>query len=300
MPQQIKPKRDKKEERAAEEAKKAAEAAEAAAAAAPQSTGQPEVLSPEEEAAAQVAAQDEFQVKGFELVEWVQDNRGLVLGFIGAVVVAGLGFGIYSVANRGNDTAASADWAKALVIWDAPVGTDPDPADDVAAYATEEERTKAARTAFEGVIAKHKGTGSADLASLYVGHAALKSKDYDGAIAAYQAFLDGLSATDSLRFAGLNGIAAAQEEKGDIKGAIATLETVVGLTNKTDRDGALLNLGRLYKKDGDDAKARQRLDSLLADYPDTMLKPRADEILATLSGTPTPKTDKPATPTETP
>lgn len=292
MPQQIKPKRDKKEERAAEEAKKAADAAAAATANAAQPTGQPEVLTPEEEAAAQVAAQDEFQVKGFELVEWVQDNRGVVLGFLGAVVVAGLGFGIYSVASRGNDTEASADWAKALVIWDAPVGADPDPADDVAAYATDEERTKAARTAFEGVVTKHKGTGGAELASLYVGHAALKLKDYDGAIAAYEAFLAGLDANDPLRFAGLNGVAAAKEEKGDIKGAITALETLVSLADKTDEDGALLNLGRLYKKDGDDAKARERLDKLLADYPETSLKPRADEILATLSGTPTKAADK--------
>ncbi|HEY1100145.1 MAG TPA: tetratricopeptide repeat protein, partial [Myxococcota bacterium] len=192
MPQQIKPKRDKKEERAAEEAKKAEEAAaQAAAEAAAQSTGQPQVLSPEEEAAAQLAAQDEFQAKGFELVEWVQDNRGIVLGFLGAVVVAGLGFGIYSVANRGNNTEASADWAKALQIYDAPVGEDPNPADDIAAYATEDEKTKAARAAFEGVVSNHKGTGGAALASLYVGHTALKQKDYDGAIAAYQAFLDG-------------------------------------------------------------------------------------------------------------
>ncbi len=296
MPQQIKPKRDKKEERAAEEAKKAADAAAAASAAQP--TGQPEVLSPEDEVAAQVAAQDEFQVKGFELVEWVQDNRGIVLGFLGAVVVAGLGLGIYGVTRHGNDTEASADWAKALVIWDAPVGTDPDPADDVAAYATDDEKSKAARTAFEGVVSKHKGTGGANLASLYVGHAALKQKDYDGAIAAYQAFLDGGKATDSLRFAGLDGLAAAKEEKGDIKGAILALEAIVALESKTDEDGALLNLGRLYKKDGDDAKARARLDTLLADYPETTLKPRADEILATLSGTPTPKPA--ATETKTP
>lgn len=288
MPQQIKPKRDKKEEKAAEEAKKASEASEALQA--------DEVLAAEEAATA-AAVQDEFQAKGFELVEWVQDHRGLVMGVIGAIVVGGLGLGIYSVASRGSDSAASADWASALKIWDAPVGEDPDPADNVAAYATEEEKIKAARTAFEGVVSKHKGTGGADMANLYVGHAAMKQKDFDGAIAAYSAFLDGLSKDDSLRFAGLNGLAAAKEEKGDIKGAIADLEALVALKDQTDEDGALLNLGRLYKKDGDDAKARQRLDSLLADYPDTQLKTRADEILTTLSGTPTPPKAVPETKT---
>lgn len=286
MPQQIKPKRDKKEEKAAEEAKKA-EAAKAAEA--------DEATKAAEEEAAAEAVQDEFQAKGFELVEWVQENRGIVLGALGAVVAAGLGFGIYSVATRGNDAEASAQWTKAVEIYDAPVGPDPDPADSKPAYATDDEKAKAARTAFEGVVSQHKGTGAAAIANLYIGHTALKLKDFDGAIAAYEAYLKGAKPGDDLRFAAFDGIAAAKEEKGDVKGAIDALERLVELGSTTDEDGALLHLGRLYKKDGNDAKARERLDQLLKSYPDTALKTQADEVLATLSAAPA----KPAEPTET-
>jgi tetratricopeptide (TPR) repeat protein len=284
MPQQIKPKRDKKEEKAAEEAKKA-EAAKAAEV--------DEATKAAEEAAAAEAVQDEFQAKGFELVEWVQENRSIVLGALGAVVVAGLGFGIYSVASRGNDAEASAQWTKALEIYDAPVGPDPDPADSKPAYATDDEKAKAARTAFEGVVSQHKGTGAAAIANLYVGHSALKLKDFDGAVAAYEAYLQGAKPGDDLRFAAFDGIAAAKEEKGDVKGAIEALEKLVELGSTTDEDGALLNLARLYKKDGNDAKARERLDQLLKTYPDTALKARADEISATLTAA-KPAESKPA------
>ena len=150
------------------------------------------------------------------------------------------------------------------------------------------------------MVSQHKGTGAAALANLYVGHSALKLKDFDGAIAAYEAYLKGAKPGDDLRFAAFDGIAAAKEEKGDVKGAIDALERLVELGSTTDEDGALLNLGRLYKKDGNDAKARERLDKLLKDYPDTALKARADEILATLSAAPAKPADgKAAEATET-
>jgi tetratricopeptide (TPR) repeat protein len=280
MAKKIKPPRDKEAEKRAEEAEKVAEEAKKAAAA--------------EKLAA--AAQDEFQARGFELVEWMQEHRPVVLGFIAVVVLAGLGFGIYTVSEKNKNTVASVAFAQAQKLWEAPIGEDPDPDDDVPAYPDVVERSKAARAAFEKVAAEHKGTGAGAFASLSAGHAALKLSDLDGAIANYRAFLAATRANDPLRFAGYAGLAAALDGKGDTKGAIAALEDQVALgqTQKvhTDEDAALLTLGSLYAKEGDTEKARARLEKLIAEFPESPLKSRADEQLATL-GTQKP-TDKAA------
>ena len=236
----------------------------------------------EEAAAAAAAAQDEFQARGFELVEWVQENRGIVMGVIGVVIVAGLGYGISTVVKRGADTEASAAWAKAQDIWQAPVGEDPNPDDNIPAYDTAKAKAEAAKNAFTGVIKAHEGTGAGALAQLSLGHANLQLGDYAGATAAYQAFLNETDSDDPLRFAGYSGLAAAKEGAGDAKGAIEALEALVALSDKVDEDAALFGLGRLYAKEGDSEKARKRLETLVADSPDSKLRARADELLATL------------------
>ena len=283
MTKKIKPARDKeaeKAEAAEEKAKEAAAKSEADGVAVPPTEEQ---LKAEAEAAA--AIQDDFQARGFELVDWVHENQTTVMGFLAAVVLAGLGYGVYTVVDKGNNTEATAAFSSALEIWEAPVGTDPDPNDDQKAYATAEEKLKAARTAFEGVTKQHAGRGGATLSHLYVGHAALKLGDAAAAVTAYEAFLEGTATDDPLRFAGFNGLATAKEATGDIKGAIAALETLVTLADKADEDAALLGLGRLYLKEGDVEKARKRLETLVADHAESTLKARADELLATLGTT---------------
>lgn len=283
MTKKIKPPRDKEAEKAAAAEQEAKETAAKAAAANPDGVALPptvEELKAEAEAAA--AVQDDFQSRGFELVDWVHENQATVMGFLAAVVLAGLGYGVYTVVDKGNNTEATAAFSSALEIWEAPVGTDPDAADGQKAYATAEEKYKAARTAFEGVTKQHAGRGGATLSHLYVGHAALKLGDAAAAVTAYQAFLDGNATDDPLRFAGYNGLAAAKEATGDIKGAIAALEALVALADKADEDAALLGLGRLYQKDGDVEKARKQLETLVSDHAESTLKARADELLATL------------------
>lgn len=273
MAKKIKPPRDKEAEKKAEEAEKA-NAGEAAAA---------KEAAEAEKAAA--AVQDEFQARGFELVEWVHHHPQVVLGFIAVVILSGLGFGIYTVNEKSKNTAASVAYAKAQKIWEAPVGEDPDPADDVAAFKDAAERSKAAKAAFEKVIADHKGTGAATLASLSIGNANLKAGDLDGAIAAYETFLAATPATDPLRFAGYAGLASAKDGKGDSAGAIKALEDQVALADKTDEDAALFALGTLYTNSGDKEKARARFEKLSNDFPESSFKARSDEQIVLLGGT---------------
>lgn len=280
MVKSIKPPKDKEAEQAeeakvSEEQKKAAEDAKAA----------------EEAEKAAAAAQDEFQARGFELVEWVHDNRPIVLGFIGAVILGGIGFGVYQANQKSNNTAASAAYAAAQKIWEAPVGSDAAAEDDAPSFKDAAEKNKAAREAFQKVLDGHKGTGAATLAALSIGNAALKLGDFDGAATAYSRFLSEAKINDSMRFAGYAGLAAALDGKGDVKGAIKALEERVALPTKADKDGALLTLGSLYAKDGDADKARASFEQLLKDFPESSLKARAEEQLGALGVKPEAKKD---------
>lgn len=251
----------------------------------------------EEASRAAAGIQDEFQARGFELVEWMQQKQGVVLGLIGVIVAAGLAFGVYTYASTGRNQDASVDLAKALEAYEAPI--DAGDASDAAADAAEKpkaedgprfkdgaERARASRELFQKTAAEHKGTGPATIAQLYVGHASMKLGEYDLAGTAYQSFLEGTPKSDPLRFAGLSGLASALDAKGDRKGAIAKLEELVGLPDKIDEDAALLELGRLHQADGNVAAARAALERIGKDFPESSLKSRAEEMLATLGAPP--------------
>lgn len=282
MAKKIKPPRDKEAEKAERAAEKAAETKSA------QDTGAEEEASKAEEeaAAAAAAAQDEFQARGVELADHVHDHPGKVLALLGSVVAAGLLYGVYTVVERRDNTAASAAYAEAIKAWEAPVGEQTaDAADDAAkapAYKDAAERARAASEKFTAVAQAHRGAGAGALAWLSAGHAALQLGEFDAAAKAYEAFLFAAKDEDPLRFAGYSGLAAALEGKGDTKGAIDALEKQVLLADKVDEDGALLALGRLYQQQGDVDAARKRLERLKADFPTSALRKDADELLAAL------------------
>lgn len=244
----------------------------------------------EEAKAAQEAArdaagiQDEFQARGFELVEWVHEKQGLFLGILGAVVLGGLAFGVNTMTQRGRDLAASVALASGLETFDAQVG-------DAASsegprFKDSQERAAKARELFQKAAQDHAGTGPAAIAHLYAGHTAMKVSDHDGAIKSYEAFLAATPKDDALRFAGLSGLAAALDAKGDRTGAIARLGELVDLPGKVDEDAALLELGRLHKAGGDEGAARASLERIGKDFPQSSLKTRADELLASLGPAP--------------
>ncbi|MBI1947221.1 MAG: tetratricopeptide repeat protein [Deltaproteobacteria bacterium] len=258
------------EEKAAEEAKKAEEAAKAAA-----------------------GIQDEFQAKGFELVEWMQERQSLILGLIGLIVTCGLAYGVYTVVQRSRNTDASAALAGALDVVNAEI-TDAPPSGDEPTFKSAEERAKVAKERLQQVRGEHGGTGAATLAQLYLGHVALSQGDHVGAAQAYQDFLAETSASDPLRFAGLAGLATALDGKGDRKGAIAKLDELVNLPDTIDEDAALLELGRLHQAEGNSTAARAALERIGKDFPESSLKSRAEQRLAALgpapvgAGTPAP------------
>jgi tetratricopeptide (TPR) repeat protein len=288
MAKKIKPPRDPKAEKAERKAEKAAAQAEATSTTADEATQKAD-----EEAAAAAAAQDEFQARGVELADHVHDHPGKVLAILGSIVVAGLLYGIYTVVDRSDNTKASAAYAAALRVWEAPIKAaaddasgDAPKADATPSFKDATARAKAAQEQFLAVASEHRGTGAAALAWLSAGHAALKLGDNDAAAKAYDAFLFASKDADPLRFAGYAGLAAALEGKGDVTGAIAALEKLVALSDKVGEEDALLQLGRLFQKQGDVQRARVSLERLKTEFPESSLKTRADELLGSLGTVP--------------
>jgi tetratricopeptide (TPR) repeat protein len=239
-----------------------------------------EAKAAEDAAKAAAGIQDEFQARGFELVEWVHEKQSIFLAMIAVLVGGGLAFGVYNMVQTNRNTEASATLTTALEAFEAPIGEEPTGSGP--SFADASERATKARELFEKTASEHKGTGAGDVAHLYAGHASMKLADYDAAARHYQAFLDASGRDDPLRFAGLSGLAAALEAKGDRKGAIARLEELVNLPAKIDEDAALLELARLQQAEGNVEAARSALERIAKDFPESSLKTRADELLATL------------------
>lgn len=240
-----------------------------------------------EERARQAAGiQDDFQARGFELVEWIHENQKYVLGFIGLVVLIGAGLGVYSLSTRSTNLSASKELSAAVEVVEAEVGPElPGLTQEGALrFETAKEKSDKALEKLSAVWTSHPGTGAATLARLYAGNAALDAGDDDAAIQHYGEFLSATPKTDPLYFAGLNGRAAAYESKGQNDSALADYQALADLGDAPSRDAALVSLARLHLKAGNKDKAKAALDRFNRDFPDSALKPAADDLLAQAGG----------------
>lgn len=227
----------------------------------------------------QTGIQDEFQAKGFELVEWMQENSQIVLGLIGAVILSGAIFGGYALLASGTDLAASEAYVKALRVYE---GGDAEDSAGAEKFADDKARSEEARKLFEVVVKEHSGSEVANFAQLYVAKSSMQLGDYDRAVQAYRAYLDTLSKNDAMRFAGLDGMAAALEAKGESEKAATALEEWLTLRDPVAVDVALFRLAQIYSGQGDKDKAKARLERLTKDYPKSALKSDAEDMMSRL------------------
>lgn len=238
----------------------------------------------EEAAREQAGIQDEFQAKGFELVEWAQEHRNLILAGIGAVVLTGAGIGVTRLVQGNADAEASSAYAAALETWQGEVGPDlPGLGDETKPrFDTAKEKAEAARGKFVEVASQHADTGAGVLAHLYAGHASMDLGEWDAAAKHYGDFLATSDSDDDMRFAALSGRAVALESKGDVDGALADHQRVLEITGAPTKDASLFGLARLSLAKGDAAKARQYVEQFEKQFPESPLSASLDSIKARL------------------
>jgi tetratricopeptide (TPR) repeat protein len=220
---------------------------------------------------------DKFQVAASEAASWMASRqKQIVGGVVVALAVVAIVIGIQSW-REGAKAKAGADLYKVIDAASGEVSAVPLPNVDRPVYKTEEEKQKAVLAEADKVRQRHAGTRIALTASLLEGGAHLALKDWDKAIAAYQRYLDGAPADDSLRFGALDGLARAQEGKGDLDGAARTWEKAGGVAFFKDR--AALERARVLARAGKVDDAKKALEGVAKESP---LSGEAQERLARL------------------
>jgi tetratricopeptide (TPR) repeat protein len=150
-------------------------------------------------------------------------------------------------------------------------------------FPTEEAKQRAVVDAAEKVLAGHGGTGAARLAALALGDARARLGEWDQARAAYDRFLADAPKEDSLRFGALEGIAMAEEAKGNLDQAAQAYERL-GREAPAFADRADLERARVLAQAGKAAEAKELLGGFSERHKESLLGPEAAERLARLGG----------------
>jgi tetratricopeptide (TPR) repeat protein len=222
---------------------------------------------------------DKFQVAATEAAAWAAKRRRLVLvAVVGAfaLVAAVIGVSAYLDSAR---TDAGGLLYRAVDAASGEVSSIPLPNVDRPLFRTAAEKQQAVLAAAAQVRERHGGSRAAATAALLEGDAHLAAGAWDKAAAAYQTFLDKTGEDDSLRFGALDGLARAQEGKGDLAAAAKTYEQAMRIDFYKDR--ATLERARVLVKAGKKSDAQAALASIAKESP---LAVEAQERLARLGG----------------
>lgn len=217
-----------------------------------------------------MGVQDEYQARGFELVSWVQEHKGLVSGAIVLLLLAGGSFSAYLYYNDRKAEAASSLFLESLKTLEG---------DDEAVPLAE--KMKKAEEGFQKVNEHYPSSKVATLANLYRAHLALENGQTEDSVKLYQKVVTALGKSNSLYPSAVIGLGYAQEKSGDTKGALSSFESVVALKDAAGKDLALFESARLVKDQSAD-KAKEYISMLLEQYPQSVYEKQAIRLRESL------------------
>jgi tetratricopeptide (TPR) repeat protein len=226
---------------------------------------------------------DKFQQAATQAASWMASRRRHVVIAGAAVVAAVVLLAVLSAVNTGREERAGAAAADLLATVGGEISPVPLPGLPGPVFPTDEARQRAIVDAARKVLAAHEGTGAARLAALALGDAHLRLREWDDAKGAYDRFLAAASKDDSLRFGALEGIALAEEGKGNLDGAAQAYERM-GREAPAFGDRADLERARVLAQAGKTVEARQLLAGFSDRHKQSLLAPEAAERLARLGG----------------
>jgi tetratricopeptide (TPR) repeat protein len=226
---------------------------------------------------------DKFQQAATQAAGWIAQRRRHVV-IAGAVVVgAVLLLAILSAVNAQREERAGAAAADLLATMSGELSAVPLPGLPGPFFPTDEARQRAVVDAAQKVIAGHPGTGAARMAALALGDAQLRLRAYDDAKAGYEKFLAEAPKDDSLRFGALEGIAIAEEAKGNLDAAVAAYDRL-GREVPAFSDRADLERARVLARAGKTTDAKAILAAFGERHKESLLTADASERLARLGG----------------
>jgi len=226
---------------------------------------------------------DKFQVAAGEAAAWVTARKAQALvgvGVVAALVLAVIG-GL-ALSDR-KAKAAGAALSEVYRTAGGELSSVPLPGVQGPFFATDEARQKAVAEVAAKVVAEYAGTRPAALASLALGDARLRLGEWDAAKAAYEAYLAGAPKEDGLRFGALEGLAMAEEGKGNADAALAAWARL-GAEVTAYADRADLEKARVLAAGGKVDEARKLLAGFGEAHKESILTGEAAERLAKLGG----------------
>jgi tetratricopeptide (TPR) repeat protein len=226
---------------------------------------------------------DKFQVAAGQAAGWLQGHRRQVAaaGAVAAVaVVAAIAILAWRQSRAEKASAALADVTRAMA---GEIATVPLPGVQGPFFPDEAARQRAVADAAEKVRREFGGTKAAHTATLALGDARLKLREWDAALAAYRDYLATAAPRDSMRFGALEGIAMAEEGKGNLDAAAQGYERLAREV-PFYADRADLERARVLAAAGKGDEARKLLASFGETHKDSALTGEAAERLARLGG----------------
>lgn len=216
--------------------------------------------------------QDDYQVKGFELVTWVQENKGLVTGLIVLAFLAGGALSAYLYYQQRASEQASSAYLSAIKLID---GVPRNGEENLNKY-------KEAQTLLANISKEYNVKSVGTIADLYAGHLALQNRETQSAMEIYKKAADSLPKNHELKALALIGLGYAQEELGQSNEALASFAALADDKAALGRELALFEAARLSEKNNQKEKAINYASSLLDEYPASVYEVQAKRIKESL------------------
>jgi TolA-binding protein len=216
----------------------------------------------------------------------LQENRsklGLIGGAVVLVLVAAIGYWAWTTRSENRAQTLLGD---AIVIMQAPVeepkpGAKPTPT----GYATVQARAEAALAKFAEVYNSYPSTDAGIAARYYAASALAMLGRHAEAAARFQETVDRAGENSFYGRMARLGVVEANAQAKKFDEAITAAQALVNNTNDDTmpRDALLMELGRVQAAAGKKAEAKQTLDKVIAEFPDSPYIEEAKRMLAELT-----------------
>jgi tetratricopeptide (TPR) repeat protein len=226
---------------------------------------------------------DRFQAAAGKAAGWMAGHeKQIAIGVASAVAVLAVGVGVRAWLDSRAEKAAGLLY-RVLDDADAEISSVPLPGVNRPVFGTAEEQQRAVVASAAEVRRRYPSSEAARTAALASGDAHLKLAEWDAALADYEEYLRSAPADDALRFAALEGVARAQEGKGELERAAQSYERLAGEA-PFYRDRAALERARVLAKAGKADEAKSLLAAFPEQFKESPLRPEAQQRLVRMGG----------------
>lgn len=219
-------------------------------------------------------------------VRLAQNQRiyGIAVGVLLLILVAAGGYWLWQSRGEGRAQAILND---AGVIVQSPIeaakpGNAGSPQQTPGTYPSVQVRAEAALTKFNEVASSYPSSKAGISARYFAASALAMLGRHAEAVTAYQKVVDRAGAADFYGRMAQLGVIEASTQAKQFDQAITRAQSLVNNTTEDliPRDALLMELGRVYVAAGKKAEAKQTLDKVIAEFPESVYVDEAKRLLA--------------------